>query len=1126
MSKLLLSGSLLFVLSIVLVSGNITAQGFNSITTPDGVNIVAVGDAGKVYRSASGGVTYTSSSVSGLPDLKCVTSLDNEIWICGQTGNVIKTQKTISPLTTYNTGTSSTLNSITFLNSNTGYVCGDAGVIFKTINGGVNWTSFNSGIGNVKLNSISFDGTSNGIVVGDNGTIYSTSDGGNSWTLENSGTERNLLKVKYFGSVLYAVGEYGTILSGNGGVWTKVITRTDSDIRGLSGTSISDVHVCGGGGFIRNNKNGSSNFFNFEINPMLADLSDILFYDANKAWAVSSSNRVIIYTTNGGTSWSMPQGSSVSLGWIPKTPNASGIGNNLCMHPSNRDAMFVVYGKNVFRSGDKGDNWAQVGTIAIGTRAHSFYVSPLDTNIWVAAMENTVDCIVRSTNYGATWTNVIALDFSTYGQPLEMDQNNPSVFYFAPSNSSGVGVYKSTNNGASFSLTAPYNNSGIGQPCDLIVKWDSPNEIYMGDDGADIYKSIDGAMSWTLVKPNSSSEVPSMCNTVFDPTICYATTWGSTQVFKTVNSGDTWNLASTNPGSGWGSDLCREDPTVVMTGNYGAQAYLSTNGGGNFFTIDSGLAGAGSGIMVPQRNVMLNMQTSRLYKLRINYNDSPVLINIDVQSLSIGDAGMNYYPDPTIIPYGIVKNNNGAAAATFTVTRRISPGGYTSTKTVTNLAASTSTTVNFDQWTFNAGTTYSVRDSVHIQDDTDPGNDVMTGTLTPYLGEPLTRVNQGFTGTFPPSGWTIDFTGTNYWQYNSVSSYGIGVGSAKFNYWSAGVGVTQSMITPGFTPTAEGDSLEYDYSYAPYSSYIDSLIIEASTNNGSTFSSTVVRLFGSTGATGQFALNTTTGAGNFTPAAGQWMKKRWSLPAGTNKIRFRARSGFGNNLYLDSIKVNGGNPYTQFNVTMATEGLFNGVGHNISDTVKAYLRNTTAPFGVIDSSTAVLNSSTLTAPFVFKNAPGGTYYVQILHRNSIEEWSQSGGVVLTRGITGNYDFTKLQSQSYGNNLTLVNSKWCFYSGDVNNDGVIDLTDITVISNNASSFTPGYVVTDLNGDDITDLTDLIMASNNATAFVTKITPMTTMTDIQKMRQDMKEKNIRSYLKNSDDQNKLEDENLSK
>ncbi|MBK8553835.1 MAG: hypothetical protein IPL53_23400 [Ignavibacteria bacterium] len=1114
MKKFILSCAAFCMLFVMLITNTLSAQWFNSITTPDGTNIVAVGNAGKIYRSGSGGITYTSSSVVGSPTLKSVSSFGNDVWIAGQNGNVVKTLKTTAPNSTYNVGTSSTLNSITFLNSNTGYVCGDGGIVYKSVNGGVNWTLSNSGISGEKLNSINFKDSNTGTIAANNGVIYVTSDGGGSWSSQPSGVSYNLLKVKYFGNDIVAVGEYGTILLNTGSGWVGVVSRTLSDIRGISGTAMNDVHVCGGGGFIRNNKSGSSNFFNFEKNPMLANLVDIFFYNNNNGWAVSSLNNVIIYTTNGGTTWSMPSGSSVAYNWVSKTPSGSGIGNNLCKHPYDRNSMFVVYGKNVFASRDKGDSWTQIATISIGTKAHSFYVSPVDTNIWLAAMENTTDCIVRSTNYGATWENIIAYDFSTYGQPLEMDQNNPSTFYFAPSNGSGIGMFKSINNGASFSLIAPYNNSNIGQPCDIIVMWDSSNVIYLGDDGADIWKSINGGLNWVLVKPNSSSEVPSMCNSVFDKSICYATTWGGTQVYKTVNHGDSWSIVSNNSGSGWGSDLCHEDPSVVLTGNYGAQAYLSTNGGENFFNVNTGLSGSGAGMMVTERGVLMNMQTGVLFKLNIVYTDTPVQINSDVQSLSIGTSGVNYFTSPTIVPTGMVKNNNGAATATFTVTRKITPGNYVSTKTITDLGASSSTTVSFNPWTFNAGTTYTVRDSVYMNGDTDPGNDVITGIITPYVGESITRVSQGFTGTFPPASWTFIGTGTNYWQYNTASSYGIGVGSARYNFWSAPNGTNQSMVTPSFSPSIAGDSLEYDYAYAPYSSTVDSLIIESSTNGGSSYS-TLVSLYGKTGASGNNVLNTVTTGGNFTPSAGQWLKKKWSLPAGTNKIKFRAVSGFGDNLYLDSIKVLSGSIFTQYNVTIAPEGFYNEKTLNSRDTVKAYLRNTVSPFAAVDSAVAVLDSVTLTAPFVFKNLNTGTYYIQIIHRNAVETWSKAGGESITKGITGSFDFTSSQSQTYEGNSVLVGTKWCAYSGDVVKDGVVDLNDVLETYNFAANFAGGYVKADLNGDGITDLSDIIIAYNNSTGFVTAITPMTSQMDLrnikEKMRIDMFE-NSRRVMEN--------------
>jgi photosystem II stability/assembly factor-like uncharacterized protein len=636
-----------------------SSQGLNSITTPDGVNVIAVGNQGKLFRSTNSGTTWASYTNSA-DNLNSVTSFSNDVWIAGSAGSIYKTTKSISPLTSINVGETFRINSIHFVSANVGYLCGDGGKIYKSINGGSNWISSASGIGTEDLNGINFLDDQKGIVVGDNGKIYVTNDGGLTWTMQTSGVTRNLLKAKYYSEGIIVVGEYGIILTREGtSAWQTIVTRTDNDIRGVSGVSFNNTHVCGGGGFIRNNTNGRSNFFNFEINPMLANLVDIFYYDANMGFAVSSLNNAIIRTTNGGTSWDLPAGASIAFNWVAKTPSSSGIGNNLCMHPTERNTAYVVYGNKVYVSRDRGDSWTQIATISIGTRAHSFYVTPLDTNVWLAAIESTPDKVVRSTDYGLTWNTILSYNFSSYGQPLEMDQNIPGTFYYAP-DGSATGFFKSTDNGATFASVSSSNP--FTSPCDIIAMWDSSEVLYVGDDGADIYKSSNNGVNWTLVKPNSSSEVPSMCNSVFDPTICYATTWGSSQVYRTLNSGDNWSVVSNNSGSGWGSDLCHEDPTVVLTGNYGTQAYLTTNGGASFFNINSGLGGAGAGIMVPERGWMLNMQTSTLYKLNITY--SVLTSSEESQLTSIADSYelSQNYPNPfnpsTVIRFSVPKAGN------------------------------------------------------------------------------------------------------------------------------------------------------------------------------------------------------------------------------------------------------------------------------------------------------------------------------------------------------------------------------------------------------------------------------------------------------------------------------------
>jgi hypothetical protein len=176
-------------------------------------------------------------------------------------------------------------------------------------------------------------------------------------------------------------------------------------------------------------------------------------------------------------------------------------------------------------------------------------------------------------------------------------------------------------------------------------------------------------------------------------------------------------------------------------------------------------------------------------------------------------------------------------------------------------------------------------------------------------------------------------------------------------------------------------------------------------------------------------------------------------------------------------------------IKLLLEGFYNtGTGRmNMRDTVRAYLRNPTTPFAVIDSAKSIIDSVTFNGSFLFANAPTGTYYIQTKHRNALETWSKAGGESYTLGSSMNYDFTTDSAKAYGKNMKKSGTKWVFYEGDVNQDGFIDLSDEVVINNDVNIFKTGYVRTDVNGDKIVDLTDLLITYNNAAAFVIKSKP---------------------------------------
>lgn len=173
-------------------------------------------------------------------------------------------------------------------------------------------------------------------------------------------------------------------------------------------------------------------------------------------------------------------------------------------------------------------------------------------------------------------------------------------------------------------------------------------------------------------------------------------------------------------------------------------------------------------------------------------------------------------------------------------------------------------------------------------------------------------------------------------------------------------------------------------------------------------------------------------------------------------------------------------------LTLMMEGFYNpGSGILISDTARVYLRNISAPYAIVDSAKAFLNSSG-NADFSFANAANGTpYYIAAIHRNSIETWSAGGNSFSSNSMT--FNFTSSAAQAYGSNQKLAGTKWTIFSGDVNLDGVIDGSDSQLIDNDAYNFTTGYVVTDVNGDEIIDGSDATITGNNSDNFVSKITP---------------------------------------
>ena len=201
-------------------------------------------------------------------------------------------------------GTTNWLNSVYFINCETGWTVGDAGTVLITKNGGLNWSPqvINT---TDRINDVKFISSKTGWIAGNNGLLFKTINGGVNWNQLVPGTIKNLNKIYFLNSRTgWIAGDSGMILkTTNRGIsWEFQSSSTLRTIYSIFFINSNTGWIAYNGG-ISKTTNGGLDWVAKNINAY--SWRSVFFINELTGW-VSGSVYSLFKTTDGGESWGKP----------------------------------------------------------------------------------------------------------------------------------------------------------------------------------------------------------------------------------------------------------------------------------------------------------------------------------------------------------------------------------------------------------------------------------------------------------------------------------------------------------------------------------------------------------------------------------------------------------------------------------------------------------------------------------------------------------------------------------------------------------------------------------------------------------------------------------------------------
>jgi PKD repeat protein len=995
--------------------------------------------------------------------------------------------------------------------------------VWKSVNGGTSFTqtSLNTG---VVVEILMDPGNNNILVAATSSGIYKTTNGGTSWTLKSGSIAFYDLVQKANASsrVLFASGT-NTLWRSNdfGETWTQVTngvylpagyTNTGARIAVTPADSnyVYFALVAKFGTVFRSTDGGNSfAVMKDTVMPNLTGysntLNDVGQGNYNFAIGADRTNRDVIWlvahnvwkSTNGGASWTQ------QTNWWQKVHTDM---HQIVVSPYNTSQLWNMNDGGVWLSTDGGDNWTPKSDGIYGYEIYHGYTSPTRRDAVSIGTQDNGELYSANAgwycNRGGDWSSAMAFDCTpnssriyyysnakrrdvitggenTYGlvptslQDIAFTKSNPDLAF-----AGNLQVYRTTNLTAttpSWTQIGNINKTIMAMHINLA----DSNRLYVITNDQNIYISTN-ALSATptfsqVTLPNATNSRAGIASVKGNPDILYAVM--NTRVYRSTNNGTTWTNISTGlPSVNWNDIVIdetfpAEELVFVAASN---SVYYKKAASSSWTNYSSGLPA------------------------RTNINDITIFENGTNQALlRVSTYGRGMWETP-------FENLRPLQAVLGADKTDLCPGGSVQ---FTDLSTGVPTS---RAWSFPGGSPSSSTAVNPLVMYSTPGKYAVTLTVSNGSGTsstsrtgfintqgksmPLTETMEG--SVFPPTSWSLfdDGADQRVWtRYGSGSSFGVGFGSAVFDNWNYNAqGKRDELRTPPIDLTEYSTArLIFDVAYQLYynAAYVDSLLIKVATNCGTNFQTVYLK----PGPT--LATIPTIGTSAYYPAAGDWRTDTVNLNpfAGQGNViaSFVNIGRYGNFLYIDKVRVEGDHVPVNLQLKTFIQGFYLGANQQaaalnptgaptVCDSITVLLASPTSPYAFTDTIKALLmTNGTVTATFPGK-VYGNQYYIVLRHRNALETWS---AVPVTLDATNvSYDFTLSAAKAYGNNQQLIGGVATLFSGDVNQDGLIEATDYATEENDIVQFLFGYKSTDLTGDQLVEASDYSLIENNLLLFL--------------------------------------------